>query len=123
MPINYPTIKGILAKISNKIYLAITYVVKRTYFLFRYVIKRILILVEILLSLRLILKFLGASQDSIIVDLVYKGSDFIVSPFKFIFEDIYWLDFFVETSTVSAMVGYALAVIIIFQLLKFFSED
>lgn len=123
MPINYPTIKAIFAKIFNKIYLAIHYVFKRTYLIIQYVIKRVLILVEILLFLRLILKFLGANQEAIVVDLIYKGSEIVVSPFNFIFKDIQWMNFFIETSTISAMVGYALAVIIIFQLLRFFSED
>ena len=47
-------------------------------------------LLELFLFLRLILKFFAASPKALIVKLIYKWSDFLVSPFNFIFKNIYW---------------------------------
>jgi hypothetical protein len=89
-----------------------------------YVIKRLLSLLEIFLFLRLLLKFLSANPQTLIVKLIYEYSDILVSPFNFIFHDIYWpTGYFIETATISAMIGYALAVFIIFFLLRLFSKD
>lgn len=84
---------------------------------------RILFLLEIFLFLRLLLKFLGANPKALIVNLIYKGTEIIIFPFKFIFSNIYWKSYFIETAALSAMLGYALAVFIIFKLLRIFSED
>jgi hypothetical protein len=86
--------------------------------------KRLLILLEFFLLLRLILKFLGANPQAVIVDLFYKASGFFVSPFESIFQNIYWpADYLIETATVSAMIGYALALFIVFQILRLSSRD
>jgi hypothetical protein len=87
-------------------------------------VKRLLILLEFFLLLRLILKFLGANPQAVIVDLFYGASDFFVSPFQSIFQDIYWpTGYLIETATVSAMIGYALALFIVFRILRLFSRD
>lgn len=88
-----------------------------------YFVKRALFLLEIFLFLRLMLKFFDADPKALVVNLIYKGSDILIWPFKFIFPNIYWNERLIETSTISAMVGYALVVYIFFQLLKLFSKN
>ncbi len=88
-----------------------------------YLVKRLFYLTEIFLFLRLILKFLGANPQTLVVDLIYKGSDVLVSPFNFIFPNINWPEgYLIETATISAMIGYALAFFVLLRLLQFFSE-
>lgn len=99
-------------EIITKIYL-------RTYS----VITRILYLLEIFLFLRLLLKFLSANPDVLIIDVVYKTSDILIFPFKFIFPDFYWNGLLVETATISAMSGYILLVYIYLKLLRLFSGN
>ena len=95
----------------------ISYIIER-------IIKKLLFFVEYFLFLRLILKFLSANPQTLVVDIIYEWSDILVSPFEFIFPDIYLpIGYFIDTTTVSAMVGYWIAVYIIFQLLQFLSRD
>jgi len=87
-------------------------------------IKKLFYLLELFLFLRLILKFFGASPKAIVVELIYQWSDFFVSPFYFIFKNIYWpKGYFIETATISAMVGYAILVYLILKLLRPFARD
>lgn len=89
-----------------------------------YIIKRIFILTELFLFLRLFLKFLGANPQTPVVDFIYQNSNFLVSPFEFILPNIYWpKTYLIETATISAIIGYVLAVFIIFQILRLFSRD
>lgn len=87
------------------------------------IIKKLLGLLEIFLFLRLLLKFLGANDQTPIVSEIYKYSNFLVSPFDFIFHDIYWKGHIIELSSVTAMIGYALLIFLLFQLLQTFIED
>lgn len=87
-----------------------------------YIIKRLLSLFEIFLFLRLSLKFLDANPQALVVNLIYRYSNILVSPFNFIFPNFYWRGYFIETATISAMIGYALVVFIIFRLLRLFSN-
>ncbi|MFQ5721639.1 MAG: hypothetical protein ACE5GI_04035 [Candidatus Aminicenantales bacterium] len=88
------------------------------------VVSRLLGLVELLLFLRLTLKFFNASPRAFIVNLIYKYTGILVSPFEFIFPDIYWpKGYLIETATISAMLGYWILVLIFFQLLRLFSRD
>ena len=97
-------------------------ILSKTYLMTFYIVKRLLSLLEIFLFLRLLLKFLAANPQALVVNLIYKGSDILVSPFNFIFPNIYWpAGYLIETATISAMIGYALAVFIIFRLLRLFS--
>jgi len=85
---------------------------------------RLLGLLELFLFLRFILKFFNASSKALVVDFIYKWSSILVSPFDFIFPDIHLpKGYFIETSTLSAMVGYAILVYVIFRLLRLFSRD
>lgn len=104
--------------ILTKMYLS------KIYLTIFYIIKRLLVLVETFLFLRLLLKFFAANPQALIVELIYRYSDFLVSPFNFIFPNIYWRGvYFIETATISAMVGYIIVVFAIFYLLRLFSRD
>ena len=96
---------------------------REIYLMVFYIIKRLLLLVELFLFLRLLLKFLNANPKTFIVDLIYKYSDILISPFSFIFSDIYWGNRPIETVTISAMIGCGIAVLIVFQLLRLFSRE
>jgi len=88
------------------------------------IIKNLLGLLEVFLFLRLLLMFLGANSQTLIVSQIYKYSGFFVRPFDFIFKDVYWPEgHIIEVSSITAMLGYALAVFILLQLLQTFSED
>lgn len=94
------------------------------YSLISSIIKKLLGLLEMFLFIRLLLKFLGANSQTLVVSQIYKYSNIFVSPFDFILHDIYWPEgHIIEVSSIAAMIGYALAIFIIFQLLQTFSED
>lgn len=99
-------------KIISKLYSVILSVISKLFWFF-----------EIFLFLRLLLKFLGANPKALVVGLIYKYSDILVSPFGYIFSNFYWKNHFVEIVTISAIVGYAIAMFLIFQILRLFSQD
>jgi len=80
-------------------------------------------LFELFLFIRLLLKFLNANAHSPVVALIYKYSDILVSPFAFIFHNFYWFGHFVEITTISAIIGYAIAMFIFIQILNLFSRE
>ena len=80
-------------------------------------VKYIVALLELLLGIRLVLKFLGASERAMIVDWLYKISDVIVSPFDFIFSNIYTRQGMIDIVAISAIVGYFILTLIILKLL------
>jgi len=88
-----------------------------------FIIKRLFILTESFLFLRLVLKFLGANPETLIVEIIYKYSAVFVSPFLFIFPNFYWKGYMIEIATISAMVGYAIVFFVVIQLLKIFSKN
>lgn len=89
-----------------------------------YATKRVFFLLEFFLFIRLTLKFLEANSQTPVVNLIYKYSDILISPFEFIFPNIHWpKGYLIDTTTLSAMIGYAILVFIIFQLLRLFSSD
>ncbi|MBZ9572479.1 hypothetical protein KJA15_04055 [Patescibacteria group bacterium] len=97
---------------------------KKTYSTIVYIISRLLILVEFFLFLRLVLKFLNANPKALVVGLIYRWSDILVSPFNFIFPDVYWpRGRLIDTATLSAMIGYAILVFIIFQILQLIFKE
>ena len=89
-----------------------------------YAIKRLFFLLEFFLFLRLVLKFSGANPKALVVEIIYQYSDILVSPFDFIFPDIYLREvYLIEIATVSAMIGYVILAFILFRLLRLFSQD
>lgn len=89
---------------------------------FSLLLKRLLLLAEIVLFLRLLLKFLGANPNAFAVGHFYKYTDFLVWPFKGIFPNVFLGGGLIETATLSAMVGYAIIVFILVKLFKTLSN-
>ncbi len=105
-----------------KFYLSKTY--SMFFNFFADIIKKLLLLTEFFLFLRLILKFLDANPKTFVVSLIYQYSDIFLSPFQSIFPDIYWpRGYSIEVTTIAAMIGYALVVFVIVQILRFFYRD
>jgi len=99
-------------------------IITKIYDIVETIVLRLLGLLELFLFLRFILKFFNANPETLVVNYIYKWSGIIVLPFDFIFPDIHWpKGYFIETSTLSAMVGYAILVFAVFRLLKLFSQD
>jgi len=76
------------------------------YYYISAIIKYLTGLLEIILGARVVLKFLGASSKALIVELLYKTTDFITAPFKFIFPNVYLEKGVIDFTTLSAMLGY-----------------
>ena len=87
------------------------------------VVSKLFSLLEFFLFLRLLLKFFWANPNTLVVKIIYKYSEILVSPFNSIFPNIYWRNYFVETSTIAAMIGYGIVVFVLFRLLRLFSQD
>jgi hypothetical protein len=100
-----------------------TRLIRKLTILFERIVKRLLLIIELFLFLRLLLKFLGASSQALIVNLIYKYSDILISPFRFIFQDFYWKGRVIELATISTMIGYVVLVFVVFKLLNIFSRD
>jgi len=98
-------------------------ILSNIYSLILSIISKLFWLFELFLFLRLLLKFLGANPETLVVNLIYKYSDILISPFSFIFRNIYWGGHLIETSVISAVIGYAIAMFIVFQIIKAFSRD
>ena len=79
-------------------------------------------LIELLLFIRLFLKFTSANPDAPVVGLLYQLSDNLVSPFNPIFSNIYIFNRLIEVPAISAMAGYAVLMLIISQLWKLFTQ-
>lgn len=90
------------------------------HYIFSLIIKYPLALLEALIGIRVILRFLGASERAIIVDLIYGFTDFFLVPFDYIFPNIYLRDGIIDIVAISAMIGYfvvALSVLRLFDLI------
>ncbi|MCL5004402.1 MAG: YggT family protein [Patescibacteria group bacterium] len=88
------------------------------YYYISSIIKYLTGLLEIVLGARVVLKFLGASSKALIVELLYKTTDFIIAPFKFIFPNVYVNKGVVDFTTLSAMLGYLILVLVILKFLR-----
>ena len=99
-------------------------ILSKLYFIIYDISHKVFALLELSLFLRLILKFLKANPKALAVNFIYKVSDILVSPFEFMFLDLYWPEgYLIETTTISAMVGYCIALYIFLQLLHFILRD
>jgi hypothetical protein len=101
----------------------ISRVLSTIFSLILFLIKKLFGLLEFFLFLRFSLKFFGANPKTLVVNYIYKGSEILVSPFNSIFPNVYWKGRLIDTTTISAMVGYAILVFLIFQILKIFSKE
>jgi len=86
------------------------------------IIHKVLGLVELVLFVRLMLKALGANSESLAVGILYEYTDILISPFNSIFDNFYSNGVFIETVTISAMIGYAVFVFIVARLLYVFDR-
>jgi len=91
-------------------------------FIFSFI-KYVLGVTELLLLLRLVLKFLGASTSALAVRLLYEVTDALVLPFKGIFGNVYRYTGVVDMSAVSAMIGYAIVTYLLLKLLRILVND
>lgn len=77
------------------------------------------VLAELTLVLRIILRFLAASSEALIVNLLYKITDFIIVPFDFIFPNIFLdSDKVIDIVAISSAIGYLLLVAIIVKFIN-----
>lgn len=81
------------------------------------ILEKLFFLMEGFLFLRFILKFLEASPKALIVKIIFRYSDILVSPFNFIFPNFDFRGYFVEISVISAIIGYAILAFIVFKVL------
>ena len=82
---------------------------------------RLLALLEFFLILRLTLLLLGASSASSVVRLYYQFTDLFVDPFKYGFNNIpLGLGYVLDSSTLFAMVGYAIGLYVTIQIIDIF---
>jgi|SRR3989344_6322516 len=80
--------------------------------------KSILSLFEVLLAIRVVLKFLDASPKAAIVDFVYKLTDAIILPFSGIFSNSkIATGGVIDFVTIAAMIGYPIVVYIFIEIL------
>ncbi|KKU91800.1 MAG: hypothetical protein UY23_C0001G0406 [Candidatus Jorgensenbacteria bacterium GW2011_GWA1_48_11] len=78
--------------------------------------EKVLIFVEVILALRLVLKFLTANPDAWIVNLLYQTTQILIWPFNFIFPNAYLGRHLFDVVALSAMIGY----LILFFLAQWF---
>ena len=102
---------------------SITTILSKTYSVFLSLISKFFIFLQAFLFLRLLLKFLGANPETWIVNILYRYSDVLISPFHLIFDDVYLWDLLIEMSTISAMAGYAIIMIIILKTLHLAQKE
>ena len=91
---------------------------------FVYFLSRLLLLAELILFLRLVLKFLGANSYAFVVKELYKLTDVMIWPVNSIFPNFYWGERLVDAVAISAMVGYLIAFLIVAGVLRliFYNE-
>jgi uncharacterized protein YggT (Ycf19 family) len=69
--------------------------------------KYVLGFAEILFTIRMMLRFLEANPQAIIVELLYRVTDALATPFRGIFPDLVLSNgSVIDLSTLSAMIGY-----------------
>ena len=91
------------------------------YAVFALVMKRGLIMLETVLGIRLLLKGLQANVQTVAVAYMYRITDILIWPFKNIFPSMRWPEGWIfEIDTVVAMVGYAIAVMLVLWFVRAF---
>ena len=102
---------------------SVTRVLSNAYSVFLSLLSRIFLIFQLFLFLRLLLKFLGANPEALVVSIIYKYSTVLISPFELIFRNLHLGGRLIEMSTVSAMIGYAIAMFIILRILRLFQKE
>ena len=75
-------------------------------------------LLEFFLVLRLLLEYISASPAALVVNYFYQYTDFVIAPFRGILPGIEWPPGYpIDFAVVATMIGYAIGVWLIFQLL------
>jgi len=97
-------------------------ILSSVYSLFLSALSKLFLLLQLFLFLRLLLKFLGANPEALAVDIIYRNSAVLISPFNFIFRDFSWQGRPIEMAAVSAMVGYAVAFFVLIRVLRLFQR-
>jgi len=98
-------------------------ILSKVYSVFLSSLSKFFLFLQFFLFLRLLLKFLGANPETLVVSIIYEYSDVLISPFNLIFGDIYLWDLLIEMSTISAMIGYAIVMFIILKVLRLFRKE
>ncbi|MEK7464684.1 MAG: hypothetical protein AAB617_02820 [Patescibacteria group bacterium] len=81
-------------------------------------------LFEVLLAIRVVLKFLTASSRAVVVDFIYTITDIINVPFGGIFTNRFLRNGSeVDVVAVSAMLGYPIIVYLVMELIHLISKD
>lgn len=80
-------------------------------------IKYFISLIEFLLGLRVVLKFLGASERALVVDWLYHMTNIIIAPFNYIFLNIYTKWGVIDIVAISSMLGYLILALVILKFL------
>ena len=87
-------------------------------------IKYLAALLEVVLTLRLVLKLLAASSYASAVRGLYSLTDWLLYPFKGIFPNTYFTSSgFFEWSAVAAMIGYGLTAFILVKFLSLLFKE
>jgi hypothetical protein len=99
------------------------YVVERRSYYPGIIVTRIIdgmvVAIELLLAVRLVFEFLGASQSSSFVQWLYGITYSLVSPFSGAFPQLYVSGSPIDLAVVLAMIGYAIIGWIAIRLLQF----
>ncbi len=77
------------------------------------ILEKLLILIESLLSLRFVLRLLGANPDTVMVKFFYSLTDFLIKPFIGIFQDASIKGGVIDLVVLTAAIFYALAFFIL----------
>ena len=86
--------------------------------LVRRIVQGALSLVEFLLVLRLILLYLGANPETLIVRWLYRGTDILNYPYRDIFGTYIWYGRPIDLTTITGLIGYAIAGWIVLAVLE-----
>lgn len=79
---------------------------------------------EILLAVRMLLRFLIANPQTIIVELLYRLTDIIATPFQGIFRDLVLSNgSVVDLSALSAMIGYPVIIYLFIALCELIMKE
>ncbi len=95
----------------------------KVYTFLEYVLKRALALSGMLIFIRIVLKFFAANPASYIVEKLYANTDLLLWPFQGIFSNMEWEGHAIDIVGACAILGYAILVFLILQLLKMLTRQ